>query len=62
MTIPVNILDGTKVGLQLFIWKIIQSLIHNNTRINCVSYTHNCKPAFPLPMYGDLSQNKGFST
>ena len=26
---------GAKVGLQMFIWKIIQSLINNDTRINC---------------------------
>ena len=35
--------DGTKIGLQLFIWKIIQQLINNNTKINCVLHTHNCK-------------------
>ena len=28
-----------KVGLQLSVWKIIHTIIHNNIRINCVSHT-----------------------
>ena len=40
---------GAKIGLQLFIWKIIQKLINNNTRINSVSCTQNCKPTFAPP-------------
>lgn len=33
---------GTKVGLQLYVWKIIQELI-------IVSGTHKCKPTFSQP-------------
>ena len=40
-----HIQDGAEVGLQLFVWKIIQYLI-NNTRMNSVPCTHNCKPTF----------------
>ena len=32
----IKIQGGAKVGLQLFLWKITQSLIHNNTGINSV--------------------------
>ena len=31
-----SIQDGTKVGLQLFVRKIIQELVNNGTRINSV--------------------------
>ena len=41
-----TIQGGTKVGIQLFVWKIIKELINHNTRINCVSCTHHCKPPF----------------
>ena len=37
----------TKVGLQLFIWRII----NNNIRVNAVSCTHDCKPTFAHPVY-----------
>ena len=37
---------GTKTGLQLFLWKIIQLLIHNNTGMNCVSCAHSCRLTF----------------
>ena len=42
-----HITGWAKVGLLLFIWKIIQELI-NNTRINCCTY--NCKPTFVHPI------------
>lgn len=44
---PENYTGWGRVGLQLFVWKIIQQLISNNTRINCVSLqrqTHFCPP------------------
>ena len=41
---------GAKVGLHLFVWKIIQ-LTNNNTRINWALCTHNCKPALPHPVH-----------
>ena len=44
-----NIQGGAKGGLQLFIWKIMQSLINNNTKIYYVSHAHNCKPTFAPP-------------
>ena len=39
---------GAQVGLQLFIWKIMQYLI-NNTRINCVWHTRSCKHTWAPP-------------
>lgn len=44
---------GAKVGVQLFIWKVIQ-LINNKARINCVLRIHNCTPTFAPPcIWGD---------
>ena len=47
-----SILGGAKVGLQLFIWRVIQALINNNTRINfvfCILTTKNL--LLPNPIY-----------
>lgn len=32
-------------------WNTIQKLINNDSRINCVSPTRNCKPAFPRGVF-----------
>ena len=45
--IIMQIQSEAKVGLKLFVWKIIQ-LINSNTKINW-SCTHNCKPTFAPP-------------
>ena len=45
-----NTQGEAKVDLQFFVWKIINT--NNNTRINSVLCTHECKPTFPpLCMY-----------
>lgn len=46
-----------KVGPPLFIWKIIQYLISNDTRINSVFQILNCKPAFPRPFSIQISKD-----
>ena len=51
LLISIHLQHGEKVGLQLFVWKIIQQLINNNTRINCVLHTHNSKPPFVCPVF-----------
>lgn len=38
-----------KVGLQVFVWKIIEQLINNNVRMNFISHAHNYKSAFAYP-------------
>ena len=40
---------GAKVGLHLFAWKVMKSLINNKTRINSALCTHNYKPTFAPP-------------
>ena len=42
--ILLTIQGWTKIGLQLFPWKI-----DNNTRLNSVLPSHNCKPTFAHP-------------
>ena len=39
-----NTQAGAKASLQLFVCKIIQKLINNNTRINSVLHTYSCSP------------------
>ena len=46
-----------KAGLHSCMWKTIQSLINTNTRINCVSHTHHCKPILAYPCISYLSEN-----
>ena len=46
MCIHVCVYKVGQRGLQLVVWKIIWKVINNNTRINCVSHTHICKPTF----------------
>ena len=48
--------DGAKVGLQLVMWEITQQLINNNTRVNSVLHTHNCKPTFVPARSSERSQ------
>ena len=46
-----HIEGGAKVGWELFVWKIIQSLIKNK-RISSVAHIHNYKPTFAPTLYG----------
>ena len=47
-----GIQGGAKIGLQLFIWKIIQLLTNNNTRINSVFHIlTTLNLLFPHPVY-----------
>lgn len=46
---------GGNAALQVSLWKMIQSLINHNTRINLVLRAHSCKPTLPQPsMYSHL--------
>lgn len=38
--------SDTKVGIE---FHVESNTIINNTRINCISYSYNCKPTFALP-------------
>ena len=43
--------DGANVDLQLFVWEN-STIINNNTSINSILCTHNCKHTSPNPAYG----------
>ena len=43
--------DSTRVGKSRFTVVVQINMINNNTRINCVSYTHNCKPTISIFVY-----------
>lgn len=43
--------EWAKIGLQFFIWKIIQWIINNNTTINHFSCTYYCKSTFIHPVW-----------